>query len=93
MIENNVKKASARFSFLYRKKNCLNETVRKLLGNALVQCHIDYCISSWYNDLSKTLKQKLHVIQSRLVSFILDLHPRQHIDQTMLDSPDWIFKD
>lgn len=86
MVENIVKKASSRIKFLYRHQNCLNRNVRKMLGNALVQCHFDYCLSSWYNGINKNLKHKLQVTQNRLVRFILNQHPRQHLDQSMLDS-------
>ena len=43
MVETTVKKASSRISFLYKHKNCLDQNSRKRLGNALVQCHLDYC--------------------------------------------------
>jgi hypothetical protein len=59
---------------------------RKLLGNALVQCHLDYSISSWYHGLNKLLKTKLQIAQNRLVRFILDMHPREHIGQFNLDA-------
>ena len=85
MVDNIVKKASARISFLYRHKNYLDQNLRKLLGNALVQCHLDYCLSSWYTGINKGLKSKLGVTHNRLVKFILNLDPRHHIDQKLLD--------
>ena len=85
MVENIVKKVSSRIRFLYRHKSILDMKSRKLLGNALVQCHLDYSISSWFNGLNKNLKHKLQVAQNRLTRFILDMHSREHICQENLD--------
>ena len=52
MANNNIAKTLAKLKFLYRYKNCLNQTLRKNLSMALLQCHLDYYSTTWYPTLS-----------------------------------------
>ena len=79
IVTNIIKKSSSRLKFLYRHKEILNESSRKILSSALIQCHFDYCCSSWYSSTSKTLKNKLQVMQNKMIRFILNLDNRSHI--------------
>ena len=74
-----VKKASGRLSFLYRQGHFLNQRTRQTLCTALIQCHFDYCCSSWFSSLSAKWKHKLQVMQNKIIRFILKLEPRSHI--------------
>ncbi len=59
---------------------------KKTLCQSLVQSHVDYAISSWYTAMSKKAKNKLQIIQNKMIRFILDLGPRTHItNKHMLD--------
>ena len=80
-----IRKASGRLSFLYRHGHLLNMKTRKTLCTALIQCHFDYCCSSWFSALSVQLKNKLQVMQNKMVRFILDLEPRSHIGSRELN--------
>ena len=51
-------KANSRLKFLYRKKEFLSEFSKKLLVMSLVECHMDYACSVWYNGLSQSLKKQ-----------------------------------
>ena len=55
IVNNIIKKVNSRIRFLFRQNHCLNMELRKLLCNALVQCHFDYASSSWYKGISKYL--------------------------------------
>ena len=79
ITSNIIKKASSRLKFLYRYKSMLKEQSRKILCSALIQCHFDYCCSSWYSNLNKMQKKSLLVMQNKIVRFILDLGPRAHL--------------
>ena len=79
IVSNIIKKASSRLKFLYRYKDILNENSRKILCNALIQCHFDYCCSAWYTSTGKTLKNKLQVMQNKMIRFILNLENRSHV--------------
>lgn len=81
-----IHKASARLKFLYRQGQFLNQKTRKTLASALIQCHFDYSCSSWYSGLSQEMKNKLQIMQNKVVRFVLDLGPRDHIGQKELDS-------
>ena len=70
---------------MYRYSKSLNERSRKLLTSALVQCHFDYAASAWFMGSTKALKDKLQVAQNKMVRFILDMGPREHIGQNELD--------
>ena len=79
IITNIIKKASSRLKFLYRYKSILKEKSKKILCSALIQCHFDYCCSSWYSSLNKMQKSRLQIMQNKCIRFILDLGPRSHI--------------
>ena len=76
-----IKKSNSRLKFLYRQGKCLNQDSRKILCSALVQCHFDYASSSWYSGLSQKTKLRLQTTQNKMVRFILNLGPRDHVDQ------------
>tara|TARA_B110000881_G_C18495777_1_gene474172 strand:- start:132 stop:1001 length:870 start_codon:yes stop_codon:yes gene_type:complete len=81
MIDDLVKKVTGRLKFLYRHSEYLNQTLRRNLCSALVQCHLDYCCSAWFANISTRARHKLQVAQNKIVRFILNLSPRSHIDQ------------
>ncbi len=74
-----VKKCTGRMKFLYRQAVCLPKDVKRTLCQSLVQCHLDYTVSSWYAALTQKAKRKLQVLQNKMVRFILDLVPRTHL--------------
>ena len=80
-----VKKAHARLKFMYRHRNSLGKMSRQLLSSALIQPHFDYAATSWYMGSTEHLKHKLQVTQNKVVRFILNKPPRQHIGQNELD--------
>ena len=79
IVSNILKKSGGRLKFLYRHSNILNMKERKTLCSALIQCYFDYSCSSWYTGLNKGLKQKLQVMQNKMIRFILKLDSRSHI--------------
>ena len=80
-----IKKVSGRLKFLYRHAQILNRTLRKKLSTALLQCHIDYCCASWFANISQKHKKKLQTSQNKIVRFILEFSPRDHIGQAELN--------
>ncbi len=80
-VNNITSKTNAKLKFMYRYANILNMASRKTLCSALIQCHFDYSISSWYSGLSVKSKAKLKVLQNKMVRFILNLNPRAHVGQ------------
>ena len=79
IVSNILKKAGGRLKFLYRHSNMLNLKARKTLCSALIQCYFDYSCSSWYMGLTKGSKQKLQIMQNKMIRFILKLDSRSHI--------------
>ena len=86
MVNSIIKKATGKLKFLYRHSQYLNQKLRKNLCSALIQCHLDYCCTSWFAGLNKSYQHKLQILQNKMVRFILDLNPREHIGQVHLDS-------
>ena len=74
-----LKKINAKLKFLYRNKQFLTQSTKKLLVMSLIQCHFDYGSCIWYNSITKTMKNKLQTTQNKLVRFILDLDSRHHV--------------
>ena len=85
MAKSVICKITNKLKFLYRYQHCLRPFLKKNLSSALLQCHFDYCCSSWYFNLSTKLKRKLQTTQNKIVRFITDLPPRSHIGQLELD--------
>ena len=79
IVSNILKKAGGRLKFLYRHSKILNLKARKTLCSALIQCYFDYSCSSWYMGLTKGSKQKLQIMQNKMVRFIIQLNSRSHI--------------
>jgi len=86
MIDSLLRKASNRLKFLYRHSQCLNQKLRKNLCSALLQCHLDYCCTSWFTGLSKFWQHKIQIFQNKMIRFILYLNPRDHVGQSQLDT-------
>ena len=85
IAQNILNKAGARLKFLFRHAGCLNQKTRKILCNALILCYFDYACSSWYTSLSQHFKNRLQTMQNKVVRFILNLGPRDHIGQEQRD--------
>ncbi len=86
MVTSVINKVNGKLKFLYRHAQYLNQKLRKNLCSALLQCHIDYCCTSWFSGLNKSYQRKLQIQQNKMVRFILNLSPREHIGQVHLDS-------
>ncbi len=54
---------------------------KKTQCQSLVQSHLDYAISSWYAAMTKKAKNKLQILQNKMIRFTLDLGPRTHITE------------
>ena len=76
-----LNKCASRIKFLYRNTRFFNLNTKKLLVQALIQCHYDYACSSWYSGLSQKLKYKLQVMQNNTIRYLLHAHPRTHVGQ------------
>ena len=85
-----TKKCASRIAFLYRNSSCLDEYCRRILSNSLVQPHLDYCCSSWYESLSRQLKDKLDVIKRRMVKLVYSKSHFYHVTTADLKSLSWM---
>ena len=85
-----LKTCIGRLAFLYRNSKLLDFHSRKTLCTSLIQPHIDYCCSSWYEGLTASLKQKLDVLQRKMVRFIHGFESRHHVGPSELLSLSWL---
>ena len=79
-----------RLSFLYRNAAFLDFECRRVLCNSLIQPHIDYCCSSWYSSISQLLRNRLDVVQRRMVKFIFSKDPLYHVSSDDLRRLSWL---
>ena len=86
MAMHTISKINGRLKFLYRHQSVLTINLRKKLSIALLLCHLDYCSSSWYPNLTSKFKSKLQVMQNKIARFTLKLPARSHIGQVELNS-------
>ena len=85
-----LKTCVGRLAFLYRNSKLLDFHSRKTLCTSLIQPHLDYCSSSWYEGVTSSLKQKLDVLQRKLVRFIYGFESRRHVGSSELLSLSWL---
>ena len=85
-----VKTCSSRLAFLYRNSRFLDQYSRKILCSALIQPYMDYCSSSWYSALTVSAKERLCIIQRKMVRFIHNADYRQHIGKKDLQDLKWL---
>ena len=57
---------------------------------SLVQPCIDYCIVSWYMGLSKGLRDRLEVLQRKMVRYVFGWGPRSHVGVGALRELGWL---
>ena len=89
MAYKTIKKINSRLNDLFRKKQFLTTSLRRLLCNALIQPHFDY---AWYPNLSKKLKNKIQTSQNKCVRFCLNLNKMAHISQNEFEKLNWLRK-
>ena len=89
-VGNMMKVCAGRLAFLYRQSSLLDKTFRQTLCSTLIQPYIDYCSSSWYCGLPMVLKERLNVIQRKMVRFINRLDYRGHVDEVNLKELSWL---
>ena len=89
-VGNVLKVCAGRLAFLYRHKTLLDFQCRKSLCVALIQPFLDYCASSWYEGLTVSLKNRLDVVQRKMIRFTLGLDFRDHVGKPDLRSLKWL---
>ena len=82
--------ANNRLSFLYRYSNVLDFQTRKLLCNSLVLSKLCYCISAWYPGLGVGLRNRLDVLQRKMVRFTNQWNPREHVGNAEIVGIGWL---
>ena len=85
MVESLIRKTTGKLKFLFRHSSYFNQTLRKTLCSALLQCHIDYCSTSWFTSLSKFHQHKLQTMQNKMIRYILNLDSRDHVGHHQFD--------
>jgi len=90
IVNSIIKKVNSRLNFLYRQRQFLDMNLKKMLCNALIQCHFDYSSSSWYSGLSKQLKQRLQVTQNKVVRFIHGYNARRSLKVSDFSQIGWL---
>ena len=81
---NLMKVCAGRLAFLYRNSSLLDKKCRQMLCSTLIQPYMNYCCSSWYSGLSVALRERLNVIQRKMVRFVFSMDNRAHVDNRNL---------
>ena len=87
---NLMKVCAGRLAFLYRNSSLLDKKCHQTLCSTLIQPYMDYCCSSWYSGLSVALRERLNVMQRKMVRFVYSLDYRAHIDGRNLRELEWL---
>ena len=81
---------NSRLRFLNRNKKVLNQALKRMLCNALIQPHFDYACQAWYPNLTKTLSTKIQCAQNKCVRFCLNLNSHTHLDKKHFEEINWL---
>ncbi len=57
----------------------LPTATKKNLSLALTQCNFDYFVFSWYPSYVPNSQEELQVVQNKLIRFMLNLGPSDHV--------------
>ena len=90
MANKTIKKINSRLNYLFRKKQFLTPSLRRLLCNALIHPHFDYTCTVWYPNLSKKLNNKIQTTQDKCVRFCPNLDKMAHILQNEFEKLNWL---
>ena len=85
-----LKTCTSRLAFLYRNSAFLDFNCRRTLCSSLIQPHIDYCCSSWYGGLTVSLKNRLDVLQRKMIRFVYGFDFRAHVGNKELAQLSWL---
>ena len=85
-----IKKVASRLGFLYRSAPLLDFNSRRVLCMSLVQPCLDFCIVSWYIGLTGKLRDRLDVLQRKMVRYIYGWGPRSHVGTSTLKELGWL---
>ena len=76
-------KINGKLKFLYRKQSFLNNSLRRLPLNALIQPHFDYACTSWFPMLNKRLSKKMQSAKNKkCIRCFLNLKNTAHVGAT-----------
>ena len=89
-VGNILKTCTGRLAFLYRNSIFLDSNCRRLLCLSLIQPYIDYCCSAWYGGLTASMRNRLDVVQRKMVRFINDMDFRSHVGNRELAHLSWL---
>ena len=85
-----LNKIDARLRFLYTQNRSLNNPLRRLLCNAIIQPFFDYACPAWYPSLRKDLQKWLQVSQNNCVRFCLQLDIKTRIGVAEFKEINWL---
>lgn len=87
---NNINKINKVLKFLHRKNSFLTPVLRRLLSNALMQPHLNYACSTWYQNLTKNIKHRTQNTQNKCMRFFLKLDKLENISHEKFDHWNWL---
>ena len=85
-----LKKATGRLAFLYRCASSLKSKHRRLLCSALIGSTIEYCCSAWFPSLLVEFRNRLAVLQRKMVRFVRDADRREHVEEADVWDLGWM---
>ena len=71
-----VKKINEKPKFLYRKNKFLTPELRRMLCNALIQSYFEYVCTAWHPNINAKTKNKLQIMQNKIIRFCLNIKLR-----------------
>ena len=68
----------------------MDNSLRRLLLNALIQPHFDYACTSWFPMLNKRLSKKIQSAQNKCIRFYLHLNNTVHVGAAEFKAINWL---
>ena len=68
----------------------LDSGSRRMICSSLISSGLECCISAWYPSLLEKSKKCLATLQRKMVRFVEDMGPREHVATDEINSPGWL---
>ena len=79
------------FQIQFLKKNrFLPPELCRIFCNVLIQPHFEHACPVWYQNLTKTVKEKLQITQNKCIQFCIRSDKMHHVTLTEFRSINWL---
>ena len=85
-----INKINGKLKFLYSKNRFINQELRRMLCNALIQPYFDFACTACYPNISEKAKKEMQIMHNKCIRFWLTLDQMHRISEEGSRSINWL---